>query len=287
MRPSDRIIGSIGLAVLAGAVIAGCQGSNLPMPANGPQDQWFSTNNAQIRFVDGAPNAGPAGCAAGTSACSVDVVIDGATVLPLLGNFNPSDNPIGSTIGPYYSFPAGQALIQIFEHGTATPVFEGSVSISAGKKYSFVLAGTGPATPAPTPPAPDFYPAYMFTDTAYQSMPGTTEATFHNASVNAASVTFSATCSACPAGGQPIGTGPLATGKSVNAVNLTPSGGYTFKGVSGANSPTIAVSAIDGKDTGSTLPDPLAPTQPNVSIYAVDTLGSPNFELIGALDPNG
>lgn len=294
MRPSDRIIGSIALAVLAGGLIAGCQGSNVPMPANGPQNQFFSTNNAQIRFVDGAPNAGPptasgSPCPSNNS-CAVDVVIDGAPISTVVGSFNPYDNPIGGTIGPYYSFPSGQALIQVFEHGTTTLVFEGAVSVSAGKKYSFVLAGQAPASP---PPAPPFYAAFLFTDTAYQSTTGSTQGNFHNASINAPSVTFIADCSACPPppAGQPIGSGAFASGKASGLVQLTPSGEYLFTGSNsggnaGASSSIIEVKSIDGHDAGSTLPDPFAPSQPNVSVYAVDTLGT-GFELIGTLDSNG
>ena len=279
------------LAVMTAASLAGCQGSGLPMPVNGPNPQGFSTNNALVRFVDGSPDAGPAGCTAGTASCSVDVVMDGS----FIGTFNPSNNPSLSTISGYLSFPSGQVLVQIFQHGTPNPVFEGAFAVKGATKYSIVLAGNGPINPPP-PPAPQFFPVLQFSDGTFLTGVGGSQINFHMASDNAASVQFEVRCAACAA---PQLFGKLVafpsnnlTGVTVGPANLTPSGNYQLQAVSqggGGTTKTVTPSQIDGLDTGNVLPDPYVPTKPNVSVYAVDTTGSgaAAFQLIGTIDNNG
>src|SRR5579864_7845531 len=153
MRAMDRRLAPTFVAALASIGLAACQSSDLPMPDNGPNSQSFSTNNALVRVVDGSPTAGTAGCTPAT--CAVDVVIDGTNITAVL----PSGLPYTGIL-PYVSVPAGQALVQIFQHGTANLVTESPVAISAGGKYSFVLAGTAPALP----PAPPFFPFFLIND---------------------------------------------------------------------------------------------------------------------------
>jgi hypothetical protein len=292
VRPTVTQITAAALAAFAGFAIVGCQGSGLPLPPNGPQSQSFSTNNALLRFVDGSPNAGVTGCAAGTAACSVQVVIDGTTVTTAAGTpFNPSDSPISSTISSYYSFPSGQALIQVFQFDTVLGavttnlVFEGAVTVKAGSKYSFVLGGQGPALP---PPAPPFYPGYLFTDGSFL-LQGVAEATFHNGSPNAGGLQFSVTCTSCPAGGQKIGSSNGTDAATIGPVSLLSSGGYSI-GATNGTAKSITPAQLDGANTGNQLPDPVDPLKrPNVSIYAVDTtgIGAADYELIGTLDSNG
>jgi hypothetical protein len=172
----------------------------------------------------------------------------------------------------------------VFQHGTTNLVFEGPFNVSAGKKYSLVLAGQGPFLP---PPAPPFWPVFQFTDGPFLTGVGGSEISFHNASINAASTQFQVTCAAC-ASPQKYGNAVGAGAGTVGPANLTPSGNYSLQGTNGTLK-TITPVQIDGKNTGNVLPDPYLPTQPNISIYAVDTTGAGAtlYELIGTTDMNG
>jgi hypothetical protein len=269
MRLSIRHIAAA--TALVGFALAGCQSSDLPIPRNGPSNQWFSTNNVLLRIVDGSPVAGPVGCTPAVN-CSVDVAVDGTAIF--------SGLPFGGIL-PYASFPSGQALIQIYQHGTFNLVFEGSVAVSAGKKYSFVLGGQTLATP----PAPPFYNGYLTSDGLFNAGLGGGMVDFHNASPNASALQFSFTCTACPAGGQLVG-GPTGPGAIAGPANVIPSSGYSLNATNGT-AKSILPSAINPADTGNSLPDPAG--KPNVSVYAVDTpgLGSSHYTLIGTEDSNG
>jgi hypothetical protein len=276
MRPTYRHFAAALVATLTSYTLWGCQGGDVPMPANGPNSQSFSTNNALIRIVNGSPTAGvvSAGC---PSTC-VDIEVDGTFIargVPYPAA--PALDPFA--ILPYVSVPSGPVLIQIFQAGTNTLVFEPTTPLvlSAGKKYSFVLAGNAPLLP----PAPPFFPGYLFNDGLFQSQLGQSMATFHNGSPNAGSQQFQVTCTACTGGGQHFGN-PAGAGSIVGPVNLIPSANYTL----GTTTTSIAASALNGANTGSVLPDPLG--KPNVSIYLVDTLGGAgNFQVIGIEDSNG
>ena len=259
---------------------AACSGIDTPMPPNGPDNQFFSTNNSLIRIVNGSPTAGSPCVVAGVSTTCIDVVVDGklaAANVPYPAS--PALQPFG--VLHYISVPSGSVLIQLFQAGTTTPVFENppnpapQLKLTAGKKYSFVLAGNAPVAPDP------FFTGYLFSDGLFNSQFGQVMADFHNASPNAGSQQFEVVCNACPAGGQKIGS-PAGAGSSVGPVNLLPSGGYTL----GTTTKQIPVSQINGADTSDVLPDPFG--RPNVSIYLVDTLGGAgNFQVIGVEDQNG
>lgn len=278
MRLTSRLFAAAVISVVAGVALTSCGGSDLPMPPNGPNPQSFSTNNALLRIVNGSPTAGSS-CLGGTTTC-IDVVVDGTVVArgvpyaasPALDSF---------AILPYVSVPSGPVLIQIFQAGTNTPVFEpttppGPLVLSANKKYSFVLGGN-----APIPPSP-FFPGFLFNDGLFNSTFGETMADFHNASINAGGVQFLVTCTACPAGGENIGSIGQGPGKIVGPVSLIPSANYAL----GTSTTTLAASLLNGANTGGVLPDPFG--KPNVSIYLVDTVGGGgNFQVIGIEDSNG
>jgi hypothetical protein len=288
MRFRGRQLVAALLAALAGSALAACQVSDLPMPPNGPQNQFFSTNNALIRIVNGSPTAGSACTVGGQATTCVDIVVDGSTIArgvpyPTVSALNPF------AILPYVSIPSGPVLIQIFQAGTSTPVFEPTAPLilSAGKKYSFVLGGN-----APIPPSP-FFPGYLYNDGLFNSLFGNTMADFHNASPNAGSLQFFVTCASCPGGGQNIGnpvsvpTAPL-TGGMVGPVNLVPSSNYALGAKNGSATKTITATQLDGTNTGGVLPDPVG-NKPNVSVYTVDLLGAgaANFQVIAVQDTNG
>ena len=276
MRLSSRHLAAVFVATLSGVALAACQSSDVPMSPNGPNGQSFSTNNALIRIVNGSPTAGTS-CLGGTTTC-VDVSVDGTVIargVPYPANA--SLDPFG--ILPYVSVPAGPVLIEIFQSGTTNLVFEPTAPLvlSANKKYSFVLGGNAPSLP----PAPAFFPGFLFQDGLFNSTFGNSMATFHNASPNAGSQQFNVTCSACPAGGQNYGASS-APGVIVGPVNLVPSANYTL----GTTTTSIPASALDGNNTGNVLPDPLG--KPNVSIFLVDTVGGAgSFQVIGIEDTNG
>jgi len=280
MRLTYRHLAAAVVAALTSLTLSGCQGSDLPMPPNGPSGQSFSTNNALIRVVNGSPTAGIA--SAGCPSTCIDVVVDGSVIAR--GVPYPAASALDAfAILPYVSVPSGAVLIQIFQSGTSTPVFEPTTPLvlSAGKKYSFVIAGNAPLPP----PAPAFFPGFLFNDGLFNSPFGGTMADFHNASPNAGSLQFFVTCTACTAGGQNIGS-PVGVGGIAGPVSLVPSANYVFN-ASNAATMSLAASALNGTNTGGVLPDPFG--KPNVSIYAVDTagLGSANFQLIGVEDSNG
>lgn len=273
MRFSYERLAGATVAMFAGAVLAACQGSNVPIAANGPNPNSWSTNNALLRVVNGSPNAGtPCVVAAQPTTC-VDVVVDGSVVatgvpyptIPALDAF---------AILPYVSVPSGQALVQIFPAGTHAPVFETGVKVSANKKYSLVLAGQTPVAP----PLP-FFAGFLYNDGLFNAPLGAGMITFHNASPNAASSNYALNCAACGTG---ITAGTAGTGGStVGPVNVVPSGGYSLTGTGVA---PFAPSSIDPADSSDTLPDPSG--KQNLSIYQVDTLGA-GSALIGAFDTNG
>ena len=280
MSLMHRRVGSAATAVLACVALAGCSGSGLPMPENGPNSQGFSTNNALLRIVNGSPDAGSACTVFGVPTTCVDVFIDGKLLAPGVP-YAQGGLPGAAAILPYASVPAGPALIQIFASPTIPGGKEGNLvyglaqTLSANNKYSFVIAGTAPLPP----PAPPFFQGYLFKDGLYQTAFGGVMADFHNASLNAGSQQFQVKCNACPAGGQNIGAGASAPGIIVGPVNLVPSAGYTL----GTTSLSIPASQIDGNNTGNILPDPFG--KPNVSIYLVDMTSG--FQIIGIEDTNG
>lgn len=283
MRLSFQHLAAALAATLAGTVVAGCQGSDLPMPPNGPDSQFFSTNNALLRVVNGSPTAGSPCTVAGQATHCVDVAIDGSIVargvpyptIPALDAF---------AILPYVSVPSGQALIQIYQSPTTPGGPEGSLvyglpaTISANKKYSFVLAGQAPLPP----PAPPFFQGYLFNDGLFNAVFGATMADFHNASLNAGGVQFQVTCASCTAGGEPIGKSNQGAGAIVGPVSLIPSSGYTL----GTAAQSVSVAAINALDTGGVLPDPFG--KQNVSVYLVDTVGGAgSYQAIAVEDTNG
>jgi hypothetical protein len=280
MRPTLQHISAWAVAVLVSLSVASCTGIDTPMPPNGPDPQSFSTNNALIRIVNGSPTAGSACVVGGQATTCIDVFVDGKLVAP--GVPYPTVAALSPfAILPYVSVPAGPVLIQLFQSGTHTPVFENAPSpappliVSAGKKYSFVLGGN-----APVPPDP-FFAGYLFNDGLFNPLFGISMADFHNASINAGAQQFEVFCNACTTGGQQIGN-PAAAGTIVGPVNLVPSGSYTL----GTTTKQIAASTLNGLNTGSVLPDPFG--KPNVSIYLVDTVGGAgNFQVIGIEDSNG
>lgn len=286
MRLTYRHLAATVAAVMAAALTA-CQGSDLPMPPNGPNGQGFSTNNALIRIVNGSPTAGsPCTVAAQVTTC-IDVVIDGRRIPPppgLPGFPYPTTtilNPLA--ILPYVSVPSGPVLIQIFQSGTTTPVFETTTPmvLSANAKYSFAIAGQA-VLPPPNPP---FFQGYLFKDGLYQAGFGGSMTDFHNASPNAGSLQYFVTCAACPAGGQNIGN-PVGPGGVVGPVSLVPSSNYAFNAKNGSTQ-TITATQLNGLNTNGVIPDPFG--KQNVSIYAVDTLGlgTAFYQLIGVEDTNG
>ena len=78
MRLTYRHLAAAVVAALTSLTLSGCQGSDLPMPPNGPSGQSFSTNNALIRVVNGSPTAGIA--SAGCPSTCIDVVVDGSVI---------------------------------------------------------------------------------------------------------------------------------------------------------------------------------------------------------------
>jgi hypothetical protein len=276
MRLTSRLIAAAVISVMTGVALTSCGGSDLPMPPNGPNPQSFSTNNALLRIVNGSPTAGSACNVGGAPTTCIDVVVDGTTVAR--GVPYPVVSALDQfAILPYVSVPSGQALIQIYQAGTTKLLYGLPVSVSANKKYSFVLAGQAPLPP----PSPPFFQGYLFNDGLFNSTFGSTMADFHNASPNAVGVQFQVTCNACQAGGQPIGNPSQNAGAIVGPVSLIPSANYTL----GTATQSIPASAL-GTNPGSVLPDPKG--KPNVSIYLVDTVGgSGNFQVIGIEDSNG
>jgi len=286
MRLTFRHLAATVMAVAA-TVLAACQSSDLPISANGPQGQSFSTNNALIRVVNGSPTAGSPCTVAGQSTHCIDIVLDGKripTPQGLPGFPYPTISALDSAaILPYVSVPAGPVLIQIYKSGTNTLVFEPTTPtliLSANKKYSFVLAGNAPLPP----PAPSFFQGYLFTDGLYQAAFGGSMTDFHNASPNAGSLQYNVTCASCPAGGQNIG-GPVGPGGVVGPASLTPSSNYAFDTNAGAQ--TITAAQINGLNVNGVIPDPFG--KQNITIYAVDTtgLGTTFYQLIGVEDTNG
>jgi hypothetical protein len=267
------------VAAFAGIFLAACQSSNVPIAANGPNPNFWSTNNALLRIVNGSPNAGSACTVGGNPTTCVDVVIDGSVVasgvpyptIPALDSF---------AILPYISVPSGAALIQIFQAGTKNPIFEGGVPVSANKKYSFVLAGQLPIAP----PSP-FFAGFLYNDGLFNAPFGGGMVTFHNASPNVASSMYVLNCSACGAGILAGSAGPPTTPgvavPAVGPVNVVPSAGYSLAATGAAS---LVPSSLDGADTTNTLPDPSG--KQNVSVYQVDTAGA-GSALIGVFDTNG
>jgi uncharacterized protein DUF4397 len=261
------------VGAFAGICLAACQSSNVPISANGPNPNFWSTNNALLRIVNGSPNAGSPCTVAGNPTTCVDVVVDGSVVAS--GVPYPTIAALDSfAILPYISVPSGAALIQIFQAGTKNPVFEAGVPVSANKKYSFVLAGHVPIAP----PSP-FFAGFLYNDGLFNAPFGGGMISFHNASPNVPSTTFKMNCIACGTG---ITAGTAATGGStVGPVNVVPSAGYSL---TASVAPPLAPSAIDPADTSDTLPDPSK--KQNLSVYQVDTAGT-GSALIGIFDTNG
>lgn len=276
MRLRYRAVAAV-VALLATGVLAGCQGNDLPAPPNGPNPQSFSTNNALLRIVNGAPGTGTACNVAGQATFCIDIFVDGKLVAA--GVPYPTITALNQfAILPYISVPGGQALIQIYKAGTTNLIYGLPVSVSAGKKYSFVITDQ-----APIPPGV-FNTAYLFNDGLFNSLFGNAMGAFHNGSPNAGSLQFSVTCASCGAG-QPIGN-PAAPGTIVGPVNLVPSTNYSFNANNGTAKSITAVQ-LNGLNTSGVIPDPRG--KPNVSIYAVDTAtgGAANYQLIGVEDSNG
>jgi hypothetical protein len=287
MRLSYERLVRAAVAAFAGIFLAACQSSNLPISPNGPNGNYWSTNSALLRIVNGSPNAGTPCTVGGQNTTCVDVVVDGSVVAS--GVPYPTIQALDSfAILPYVSVPSGSALIQIYQAGTKNFVYEMGVPVSANKKYSFILAGQAPIAP----PAP-FFAGFLFNDGLFNAPFGAGMVTFHNASPNAGSTAFLLACAACGTG-ITVGTAspPTVPGVAVPAVgpvNLVPSAGYLLTGTAAATR-TLAPSALDPADTSNTLPDPTG--KQNVSVYEVDTAGggmppNGNFQLIGVFDTNG
>ena len=284
MRPKFGQWAVPGVVALIGLILAACSGIDSPAPTNGPDQQSFSTNNSLLRIVNGSPTAGSPCVVAGQATTCVDIVVDGKLVA---ANVPYPAVPAAQTqfaVLPYISIPSGAVLIQIYQSGTTNLVFENPPpplpqlgKLTAGKKYSFVLAGNAPVAPDP------FFNGFLFTDGLFNSQPGQVMADFHNASPNAGSQQFEVTCAACTSGGQTIGN-PAGPGTIVGPVSLIPSGNYTL----GTTTKQITAQSINGANVNNVLPDPTAPTKPNVSIYLIDTVGGAgNFQVIGVEDQNG
>jgi len=292
MRPTFRNLAAAA-AVAVAIFAAACQSSDLPISSNGPNGQSFSTNNALIRFVNGSPTAGSACTVATQTTTCVDVFIDGHKIPSPPGAPGipyptvPSLNPFA--VLPYISVPAGPVLIQVYQSGTKTLVFEpgnppptpAPMTLTAGKKYTFAIAGNAPLPPPSLP----FFQGYLFVDGLYQAGFGDSMTDFHNASFNAGSLQYFVTCAACPGGGQNIGN-PVGPGGTVGPVSLVPSSNYAFNAKNAATQ-TITASTLNGLNVNGVIPDPFG--KQNVSIYAVDTAGllTSDFQLIGVEDTNG
>jgi hypothetical protein len=190
MRLFNRLCAAAALSLIAGAALAGCTGDGNPYPPNGPNPNFFSTNNALVRFVQGSPDL-DATTANPTVAQPVDVEIDGTIVaqsLPFGGivPFNPSTD-----IASYFSVPSGQVLVELLDPTTHAPVALPFVfTVKTGDRWS-IMAGGNHQGLTPT------FALFATNDGHYVTGNNGFAFTFHNDSPNQGSTSATFTCTGC------------------------------------------------------------------------------------------
>lgn len=172
MRFSRHSVSGLRLAALAGVLalaggLAGCNGSSNnvlgPITGSGP-----GTSNAQVRFVNGSPDAGP-----------VQVYIDNQQQFCSSGGTGSSCAVSYGQVTTYaVNLKAGQhAIVLKDQNGNTIAIPAGTVSVNNGFRYSIVL--TGELHPAAG--SPDLG-VTTFTDQPFNTPSGGAAVNFHYAS---------------------------------------------------------------------------------------------------------
>lgn len=128
-RPGVQLALLAGIVALAGG-LAGCGGSSNalgPISGLGP-----AGNNAQVRFVNGSPDAGP-----------IQVFIDNQQQFCGNGNTGTACSLSYGQITTYaVNLGAGQhAIVLKDQNGATISIPSGTLSVNAGTRYSLVLTG--------------------------------------------------------------------------------------------------------------------------------------------------
>ena len=265
MRFSYRNLVVASAIALAIAAISGCTGSGLPMPANGPQGQSFSTNDALVRFVNGSPDLG-----------AVDVYLDGRLAFAGVGfgAIAPTNPNIPGIQFPgtasYAAVPSGQALVTLYAAGTKTLVAIPFVfSTKTGDRWSVVAAGNH-VTPT--------FQMLAFNDGHFITATGAFAFDFHEASPNQNNTTLTASCSGCS--GSP-GVFGVALGKTVPPQLIGSLTSLTLQSVGSAGTDTLILNRAQ------VLPQTFGLTYVNVAAYEIDVDTAGHAGMTFGVDLNG
>lgn len=258
MRLGMRLLGSFSVALLAAVALAACQSSDLPMPANGPNGQSFSTNNTLVRFLQGSPDV----------ATPVDVYVDGSLVFSgvSFGQVVPRNPP--NFTGGYVSVPAGQVLVVVYTHvGHALVIPPFVYSAKAGDKFDVALVGRAAAVPSR-------FQMLAIKEAHFNnlSINGIFGLAFDEASPNASAggpVALNYNCNSCNPG---ITAGVAGLGQSMPVTYAPPANGYTF--------------TANGSNTVGPIPLGIPGIGLNLTVFEFDA-GAATSTIIGVIDPNG
>jgi hypothetical protein len=277
MRPIQRLIAAAALICAGSIALAGCQGDANPYPPNGPSPNFFSTNNALVRFVQGSPDL-DAAAATPTVAQPVDVEIDGqivATNVPFgaVVPFNPSTD-----IASYYSVPSGQVLVELLDptsHALIALPF--AFTVKTGDRWSIMAGGNhiGGANG-------DTFEIFAANDGHYLTANNGFAFTFHNDSPNqgTGSTAASFSCTGCNGGPTVFNVGlgkdvPPQLDASNDNLNTTATG-------DAANSPvTLNLTRTDF------LPQTFNLLYVDVDLYQIDANTTGDSEIIDVISQNG
>lgn len=263
MRFSRYSFSGLRLAVLAGVValasgLAACGGGSNnvlgPITGGGP-----GTNNAQVRFVNGSPDAGP-----------VQVYIDNQQQFCSNGATGTGCSVSYGQVTSYaVNLTAGQhAIVLKDQNGNTISIPAGTVSVNNGFRYSVVLTGEL----HPTSGSPDLG-VTTFTDQPFNTPSGGAAVNFHYASpataaANPSPIQFGYYLNSTPSNAAPLGQtvsmGSETTPQGVPSSALNAP--ITFYAGS-ATGTTISPSQVDSAKCASNA---LPCSTGNLSLYLID-----------------
>lgn len=255
---------SVRLSLLAGILVlasslAGCNGSGNalgPIGNLGP-----GGNNAQVRFVNGSPDAGP-----------VQIFIDNAQQFCQNGATGSGCSIAYGQVTSYaVNVGAGQhAIVLKDQNGNQISIPTGTLSLNSGFKYSIVLTG-------------ELHPSYgggtpnlgitTFTDQPFNTPSGGAAVNFHYASTymaatNSSPLQFGYFLTANPSSTAPLGStdafGSETTPQGLQSSALNAP--ITFYAGS-ATGPTVTPGQIDATKCGS---NSMPCSTGNLSLYLID-----------------
>lgn len=265
MRLSKTTFSAARLALLAGILLlagglAGCNGSSSnplgPIGNLGP-----GGNNAQIRFVNGSPDAG-----------AVQIFVDNQQQFCSNGATGTGCAVSYGQVTTYaLNLGAGQhSIVLKDQNGNAITIPSGTLSVNSGFRYSVVLTG-------------ELHPSYggtpnlgltTFTDQPFNTPGGGAAVNFHYASTymaatNSSPLQFGYFTNNNPAGAAPLGStdafGSETTPQGIPASALNVP--ITFFAGTAAGGPAVTPSQIDSSKCSSNA---LPCSTGNLSLYLID-----------------